>query len=85
MKDLYYGFKTVEQLAIPIAICLELFCFVSKEIEDRIGGVAILEDLRRGMCSEVNPRLFGIFRQRSIKNGFKGGRGVRRRGHRQKR
>jgi len=83
MKDLYYGFKTVDQLAIPIAICLELLCFFSEEIEDRIGGVAILDDLRRGMCSEVNARLFGIFGQRSIKNGFKGGRGVRRRGHRQ--
>ena len=42
MKDLYYGFKRVDQLAIPIAIFLELLCFVSEEIEDRIGGVAIL-------------------------------------------
>jgi len=84
MKDLYYGFKIVDQVAIPIAICLELLCFFSEEIEDRIGGVAILEDLRRGMCSEVDARLFNIFGQRSIENGLKVGRGVRRRGHRQK-
>ena len=60
MKDLYYGFETVDQLAIPISICLELLCFVSEEIEDRIGGVAILEGLRRGMCSEVYAGLLSI-------------------------
>ena len=76
MKDLYCGFKTVDQLAIPISICLELLCFVSEEIEDRIGGVAILKDLGRGMCSEVDARLFGIVGQCSIENGFKGGRTV---------
>ena len=62
MKDLYYGFKTVDQFAIPIAICLELLCPVSKEIKDGIGGVAILEGLCRGMCNEVYASLFGIVR-----------------------
>ena len=81
MKDLHYGFKTVDQLAIPIAICLELVCFVSKEIKDRIDGVAILEGLRRGMCGEVYACFFGILGQCGIENGLKVGRGVRCRGH----
>ena len=77
MKDLYYRFKTVDQLPIPIAICLELVCFVSEEIKDGIGGVAILEGLGRGMCCKVYPCLFSIVGQGSIKNGLKVGRGVR--------
>ena len=76
MKDLYYGFKTVDQPPVSIAICLELLGFVSEDIEDHIGGVAILEDLGRGMCCEVDARLFGIFGQRGIENGFEGGRAV---------
>ena len=60
MKDLYDGFKTVDQPAISVAICLELLCFVSEEIEDGISGVAILENLGRGMCGEVYACLFGI-------------------------
>jgi hypothetical protein len=66
MEDLYYRFKIVDQLAISIAISLELLCFLSKEIEDGIGGVAILEDLSRGMCNEVYTGLFGIVGQGSI-------------------
>jgi hypothetical protein len=77
MEDLYYGFKTVDQLAISIAISLELLCFVSEEIEDGIGGVGILEDSGRGMCSEVYTCLFEIFRQGSIENGLKVRKGVR--------
>ncbi len=60
MKDLYYWFKTVDQLSIPIAICLELVCFVSEDVKDGIGGVAILEGLRGRMCDEVYACLFGI-------------------------
>ena len=71
MKNLYYWFKTVDQVAIPITIRLELLCFVFEEIKDRTGGVAILEDLRRGMCSKVYAYLFGIVGQRSIENGLK--------------
>ena len=81
MKDLYYRFKTVDQVAIPITIRLELLCFVFEEIKDRTGGVAILEDLRRGMCSKVYAYLFGIVRQRSIENGLKVRRRVRGRRH----
>ena len=84
MKDLHYWFKTVDQLAIPIAICLELLCFVSEEIKDDIGGVAILEGLGGGMCSEVYACLFGIVGQGSIENGLKLGREIRCRRHRKK-
>ena len=37
MKDLYYWFKTVDQFAITIAVSLELFCFVSEEVDDCVG------------------------------------------------
>jgi len=80
MKNLYYRFKTLDQLAIPIAIRLELLCFVLEETEDCIGGAAILEGLRGGMCCEVYACLFGIVGQRNIKNGLKVG-GVRCRRH----
>jgi len=76
MKDLYYGFKTVGQLAIPIAICLELLCFVFEEIKDRIGGVAILEGLHRGVPGEVYACLFGIVGRRGIENGLEVKKGV---------
>ena len=76
MKDMYYRFKTVDQLAIPIAICLELLCFFCEEIKDGISGVAILEGLCRGMSSEVDACLFGIVGQGSIENGLKVGREI---------
>ena len=76
MKDLYYRFKTVYQLAIPIAICLELLCLVCEEIDDGIGGVAILEGFRGGMVREVYVCLFGIIGQRSIEDELNVGRGV---------
>ena len=78
MKYLYNGFKTVDQLSIPIAIRLELLCFVSEEIKDGIGGVAILEGLGRGMCGEVYACLLCIVGQGSIENILKVGRRVRR-------
>jgi len=78
---MYYRFETVDQLAIPIAICLELLCLVSEEIEDGIGVVAILEGLCRGMSSEVYACLFGIVGQGSIENGLKVGREIRCRRH----
>jgi hypothetical protein len=84
MKDMYYWPKTVYQLSISIAICLELVCFVSKEIEDRIGGVATLEGLGGWMCSKVYACLFGIVGQGSIENGLKVGGGARCRRHREK-
>jgi len=84
MKDLHYWFKTVDQLAISIAICLELLCFVCEEINDGIGGVSILEGLCRGMSSEVDACLFGIVGQRSIKNRLKVGREIRCRSHNKK-
>ena len=77
MKDLYYGFKTVDQFSIPIAICLELLCFFSEEIKDSIGGVAILEGLGRGMFGEVYACLLSIVRQSNIENGLKVGIRVR--------
>ena len=77
MKDLHYGFKTVDQLSIAIAICLELLCFVFEEIKDGICGIAILEGLGRGMCGEVYACLLSIVGQGSIENKLKVGRGVR--------
>ncbi len=60
MKHLYYRLKKVDQFAISIAICLELVCFVLKEVEDAIGGVASLEGLDEGICGKVYACLFGI-------------------------
>ena len=75
MKDLYYWLKRVDQLAIPVTISLKLLCFVFQESENCVGGAGILESLGRGMYSEVNSCLFGIFGQCGIENGLKIGRG----------
>jgi hypothetical protein len=75
MKDLYYRLETVDQLAIPVTISLKLLCFVPKDVENCVGGAAILESLSRGMYGEVNSCLFGIFGQCGIENGLKIGRG----------
>ena len=68
MKDLHYGLKTVDQFTISIPVGLKLFCFVSKDIENCVGGAAILESLDGGMRSEVYSCLLGIFGQGGIEN-----------------
>ena len=75
MKYLYNRLETVHQFAIPIAICLELICFVLKDVEDRFGRVAILEGLGGGMSGEVYAGLFGIIGQGGVEYGLKFGRG----------
>jgi hypothetical protein len=81
MKDLYYWFKIVDQLAIFISIGVELLGFVLKEVENGICRMAVLDGLGEGICSEVYPCLFGIVRQGSFKNGLKAGREGRCRRH----
>ncbi len=66
MKDLHYRLKTVDQFTIFILIGLKLFCFVSKDVENCVGGAAILESLGGGMGGEVYSCLFGIFGQGGI-------------------
>lgn len=70
MKDLDYWLKTVDQFTISIAISLKLFCFISKDVENCVGGAAILESLGGGMGGEVYSCLFGIFGQGRIENWF---------------
>jgi hypothetical protein len=77
MKYLYNRLKTVYQFAIPITICLELLCFVLKDVKDRIGRVAVLEGLGRGMSGKVYARLLGIIGQGGVEYGLKVGRGCR--------
>jgi hypothetical protein len=43
VKDLYNRFETVDQFAISVTVCLELFSFVFKEVEDAFGRVTVLE------------------------------------------
>jgi len=60
MKDLNYWLKGIDQLAIPIAIFLELDCFVLKHVEEVVGRATVLKVLSAGMCSEIYSCLFGI-------------------------
>jgi hypothetical protein len=68
MKHLYNWFETVDQLVIPIAIILELLCFVLKEFEDSIGRSAVLELLGKRVFGKVYPSLLEVVSQGSIKN-----------------
>jgi hypothetical protein len=60
MKDLNYWLKEIDQFAIPIAIFLELDCFVLKHVEEVVGRAAVLKVLGGGMCSEIYSCFFGI-------------------------
>jgi len=60
MKDMHYRLKAIDQFAIPIAIFLELDCFVLKHVEEVVGRAAVLKVLGAGMCSEIYSCLFGI-------------------------
>ena len=77
MKESYYGLKSVDQFSIPVAICLELVCFILKKSEDGIGGVASLEGLGEGMCGEINIRSFRIIGQGSVEDRLEIGSGGR--------
>ena len=77
MEYLYKRLETVHEFAIPIAICLELVCFVLKDVEDRIGRVAVLDGLGGGMNGEVYGCLSGIIGQGGVEYGLKVGRGCR--------
>ena len=75
MKDLHNWVETVDQLAISIAIILELVCLVLKEPEDIIGRSAVLELLCKRDFGEVYPSLVEIVSQGSIENKLIVGRG----------
>ena len=75
MKDLHNRFETVDQLAISIAIVLELVCFVLEEFEDIIGRLAVPEFLGKRVFGKVYPSLLEIVSQGSTENELKVGRG----------
>ena len=74
MKNSYDRFKAVDQFAIAVTICLELVCFVLEEVDNRVGRVAVLKYLGRGMSGEVYSCLFKIIGQSGIENGLEVGR-----------
>ena len=75
MKDLHNWVERVDQLAISIAIILEVACLVLKEFEDITGRSAVLELLCKRVFGEVYPSLVEVVSQRSIKNKLIVGRG----------
>ena len=75
MKDLHNWFQIVNQVAISIAIILELVCFVMKESEDSVGRLAVLELLGKRVFGNVYPSLIEVVSQGSIKNELKVVRG----------
>ena len=77
MKDLNNWFETVDQVAISIAIILELVCFVMKESEDSVGRLAVLELLGKRVFGNVHPSLAEVVGQGSIENELKVVRGLR--------
>ena len=74
MKDLYYWFQKVDQLAISVSKDTELVGFVLKEVEDGIGRVAVLEGLGEWIRGKVYTCLLGIVGQSGVENGLKAGR-----------
>jgi hypothetical protein len=75
MKNLHNWFETVDQLAISIAIILELVCFIMKESEDSVGRWAVLELLGKRVFGNVYPSLVEVVSQGSIEDDLKVVRG----------
>jgi hypothetical protein len=68
MKDLYYGFKAIDQFAIPIAICLELLGLVLKHVEEVVSRVTVLKISGVGIRDKIDSGLFGIVVQGGVEN-----------------
>lgn len=83
MKNLHNWSKAVGQLVISVAEILELLYFFLKELEDIIGGVAILEFLGKWILRQVYSGVLAIVSQGCMENVLKVGRGghCRGRGH----
>ena len=81
MKNLHNWSKAVDQLVISVAEILELLRFFLKELEEGIGGLAILEFLGKWILGQVYSGVLVIVRQGCIENDFEGGRGGHCRGH----
>ena len=81
MKDLHNWSKAVDQLVISVAEVLELLYFFLKELEDGIGGLAILEFLGEWILGQVYSGVLAIVNQGCIENDFEVGRGDCCRGH----
>src|SRR6266852_7978667 len=81
MKNLHNWSKAVDQLVISVAEFLELLYFFLKELEDSIGGLAILEFLGKWILRQVYTGVLAIVSQGRIENDIKVGGGDYRRGH----
>jgi len=60
MNDLHNWVETVDQLVVSIAIIFEFLCFISKQLEDDIGRLAVLELLSKGVYGKIYPSLLDI-------------------------
>ena len=60
MKNLDNWSKAVDQLVISVAEVVELVYFFLKELEDSIGGLAILEFLGKWILGQVYSSVLAI-------------------------
>jgi hypothetical protein len=75
VKNLDNWSKAVDQLVISVAEVVELVYFFLKELEDSIGGLAILEFLGKWILGQVYSSVLAIVGQGCIENDFKVERG----------
>jgi hypothetical protein len=75
MKDLDNWIETGDQLAISIAIILELVCLVLKEFKGIIGRSAVLELLGKRVFDKIHASFVKVVSQGSIENALKVERG----------
>ena len=76
VKNLYNGFKGLNQFPISIAIRLKLFCSLLKHLEEFVGRLAGLKFMTGGAVDNVYSRLFEIVTQCGVVNRLKVGRGL---------
>ena len=68
MKNLHNWFKVVDKLVISVAEVLEFLNFFLKELEDVIGGLAILEFLCKWILRKIYSGELAIVSQGCIEN-----------------
>jgi hypothetical protein len=81
MENLHNWPKVFEQLVVSVAEILKFLYFFLKELEDSIGGLAILECLGKWILGQVYSSVLAIVSQGRVENDFEVGRGDHCRGH----
>ena len=70
MDNVYYWFKTVDQLAISVSKVFEFISLVFEQLKDVVGRMAGSKLVNKGVLGRVDPDLLGIVGEGCIEDGL---------------